>query len=116
MQASLPRFFSGFFFGVLRTLAELRSADCRFGTECVWLSSFFFCGKNERESSPLRRRDSEARSFRRSETAPPQAQPPKLTAGPDGYAVRRAQSAQKKRVKITGSSLLESLRFTLFFV
>ena len=31
MQASLPRFFSGFFFGVLRTLAELRSADCRFG-------------------------------------------------------------------------------------
>ena len=30
MQASLPRFFSGFFFGVLRTLAELRSADCRF--------------------------------------------------------------------------------------
>ncbi len=33
--------FSGFFFGVLRTLAELRSADCRFGTECVWLSPFF---------------------------------------------------------------------------
>jgi len=29
MQASLPRFFSGFFFCVLRTPAELRSADCR---------------------------------------------------------------------------------------
>ena len=35
MQASLPRFFSGFFFGVLRTLAELRSADCHFGVLCV---------------------------------------------------------------------------------
>ena len=34
MQASLPRFFSGFFFSVLRTLAELRSADCRFGGLC----------------------------------------------------------------------------------
>ena len=63
MQASLPRFFSGFFFGVLRTLAELRSADCPFGTGYVWLSLFL-----------LRRRDSETRSFRRSETAvPPRA-------------------------------------------
>ena len=35
MQASLPRFFSGFFFGVLRTPAERSSADCRFGGLCV---------------------------------------------------------------------------------
>ena len=36
MDASeLAPFFSGFFFGVLRTLAELRSADCRCGTERV---------------------------------------------------------------------------------
>ncbi|MBR6786739.1 MAG: hypothetical protein IKM26_02290 [Clostridia bacterium] len=39
--SKLAPLFSGFFFGVLRTLAELRSADCRFGTECVWLSPFF---------------------------------------------------------------------------
>ena len=40
MQASLPRFFSGFFFGVLRTLAELRSADCRFGVLYVSIAVF----------------------------------------------------------------------------
>ena len=42
MDASeLAPFFSGFFFGVLHTLAELRSADCRCGTERVWMSPFF---------------------------------------------------------------------------
>ena len=66
MQASLPRFFSGFFFSVLRTLAELRSADCRFGN--WYASSAILLRQNERVRERQLRL---ARSFRRSETAIP---------------------------------------------
>ena len=55
----------------------------------------FFCGKNERESSPLRRRDSEARSFRRSETATPAG----ATTQANGRPGRLCRPARAKRTE-----------------
>ena len=70
MQASLPHFSPVSF-----SACFAHSRSCAPQTAAVVRSAFgcrrFFCGKNEREEAPLRRRDSEARSFRRSETAVP---------------------------------------------
>ena len=87
MDASeLAPFFSGFFFGVLRTLAELRSADCRCGTERVRMSPFF-----------LRKNRAGSRCG-----GPPWALPHMQSAGLDGCAVRVHEVRRKRERRPSG--------------
>ena len=158
------------FFCVLRTLAELRSVDCRFGGLCVCVAVFSAektsgrvrrCGAERNNAScgwlhlirfatlstfpsrgrlfycrlpkrlPLEGKLANKMSLMRC-SAPQSAFPHparfaaakrRSPAGATTQAGGRpgrlcrpgARSAQKKRAEISGSSLLESLRSTLFF-
>ena len=75
----------------------------------------FFCGKNERKSSPLRRRDSEARSFRRSETAFPRGRCHTTMRQADHAARDRARETGKKKDLKTRDELARTFGFRSFF-
>ena len=89
------------FFSLLRKPGRLCRPDCRSGTTCVW-DRRFFCGKNEREEAPLRRRDSETRSFRRSETARPAGATAQAGGRPDDAVVRIREADRKRACKSSG--------------
>ena len=80
----------------------------------VHLCRRFFCGKNEREDTPLRRRDSEARSFRRSETAILRERYHTIlrqarTAVPSGRAKRAEKESGDHRIELARIRGIHSL-------
>jgi len=88
------------FFSLLRKPGRRCRPDCRSGTTCVW-ERRFFCGKNERESTPQRN----GAPRRRNRTSWRQA---------DGAASASAKRIEKERVNHRGG-LARSRDFTLLF-
>ena len=103
-KASFPHI-SNPFFSLLRKPAERSSADCRFGVLCE-SCAVFSAEKRAGEGAPLRRRDSEARSFRRSVAAFPRGRNHTTARQADGAAIVPVKRARKKGLGRWRASLL----------